>query len=239
MLRVRTLLTWLMMCTAAFGLPHTEIRLIDTSSLDSPVKLSGVATFSDEPSKLFRYEYKTTAYVNNVSQKSVLLLVARVRFTGAGGFDLDNAREDDYFFAEDLLGAGKTQTLKDSFGPASAPQAKTALATTDPQATASVLFVQFIDGSTWGELAAGKHMLEIRSLTWEKVRSLAETYRTNGEGQFLLALLRYSDLPAVASLQRTYESTKDSRGVVAKMTNMLRYADMHAKEARLSPGDIG
>jgi len=234
MLSVREWVIWMILSsTAAFCVPHSEVRLTDDSPPDSPVKLSGISTFDDEPAGRFRYKYRTTTYVDNVSQKSVLLLVAKLRFTGTGQFDLDNTREEDYFFAEDLLESGKAQTLKDSFGPVGAPQAKITLDPTDPQATATVLFVQFIDGSTWGDLEAGKHMLETRRLTWEKLQSLAETYRAKGEERFLLEFTRHSDLPAVGSMQRTYESTKDSTAVIARIRNMLRYADMHAKEAAI------
>jgi hypothetical protein len=228
---MKTLLSFVLLSATAFGSPQMlSIHMTDESPNDCPVTLSGLAVAKDEPSKPLRYSFTTTIYATNNSQKSILLVVIKIAFTGTGRFDISDTRDDDYFFASDTFNSRDTKKLEDFLGPMGAPQAKVENYSLDPKASAEVAFVQFGDGSTWGDLVVGEHILRNRAPTWNALRSLAETYRTNGKQQFLRELREPSQLQTIRYLQNLYESNgNDASAVIKKLDNMLEYADLHGR----------
>ena len=51
--------------------------------------------------------------------------------------------------------------------------------------TAYVAFVQFEDGSTWGDSTLGKALLRDRYLQWDRLRAFEQIYHANGEANSL------------------------------------------------------
>jgi len=116
-----------------------------------------------------------------------------------------------------------------------------------PQALNAVgkpVFVQFADGSTWGEREAWQGVLHDRSKALDRLLSLQQTYRTRGEKDFVEELIKPAQdaetdlLPAViGSLQATYRSHgNDLKLVLAKLDQMLGSAERHLRDLR-TPDD--
>jgi hypothetical protein len=118
--------------------------------------------------------------------------------------------------------------LNDTFGPYGEPQARVDPGASGPTAIAEVEFVQFVDGTIWGDRAAGKDLLQERSLALDKLKFLSDTYRMKGEQQFVSELKNPSELVAILNLQRLYSSNKgNATAVIDKITGMLEQANQH------------
>jgi hypothetical protein len=90
-----------------------------------------------------------------------------------------------------------------------------------------------VDGSTWGEHAAGKDALRDRQLTMKELEVLAGTYRTEGSEQFVAELMKASQLAEILYLQRLYADSKDTEGMITKIDNMLNSAELHHRAFQL------
>jgi hypothetical protein len=216
----------------ASGSQQTAVPVGDASRPGSPVVLSGTACATDEGSGVMRYSVTTNVSATNVSRKDILLMVAKVDAIGISKIDLHATTSNEYFFVSDVFRPNMTETLTSSVGPVGEPREPRDV-TVQPEnriATASVVFVQFLDGSTWGVPASAKTILLERRLTQEKLASLAETYRTKGEKQFLAQLMEPSRLQAIVNLQQFHLANGNGAGtVIQKITSMLNCADLHER----------
>jgi hypothetical protein len=215
----------------AFGAPQeSTISITDASRADSPISITGTVLATEEDSGLLRYSFRTDASLTNVSRRTILAVIVRIDTTGAGKIDLHNTRKNDYFFAE-AFQPDTTLKLEESAGPFGEPQAEAEAPAAQPARTvASVKFVQFGDGVIWGDPAAGQDILQERRLAWDQLSSLANTYRTSGEQQFVEELKKPAQLILIEYLQKLYDSNgHDAVSVIKKLTSMIEYADGHQR----------
>jgi hypothetical protein len=229
---MRLLVVVTILLAAASGSQQTTIPVGDASRPGSPVVFSGTATATDEGSGVKRYSVTTNVSATNVSRKGILLMVAKVDAIGISKIDLHGTTSNEYFFVSDVFRPNMTEPLTSSVGPVGEPREPRDV-TVQPEnriATASVAFVQFVDGSTWGAPTSAKTILLERRLTREKLASLAETYRTKGEKQFLTQIMEPSQLQAIMNLQQFYLGNGKAAGtVIQKITSMLNCADLHER----------
>src|SRR5216684_2155824 len=224
----------LLLCVSAFASPQqTRIPILDTSQSGSPVRFSGTATAEDEGTGPLRYSLKKDISFTNASTKDILLLVTTIDVTRLTKIDLLGTNVTDYFFTLDVFGPNAKKSWEESFGPFAEPQGKTELEPEEPRAVVKAVFVQFVDGSTWGEHAAGKDALRDRQLTMKELEVLAGTYRTEGSEQFVAELMKASQLAEILYLQRLYADSKDTEGMIAKIDNMLNSAELHHRAFQL------
>lgn len=101
--------------------------------------------------------------------------------------------------------------------------------------TGSVLFVQFVDGSTWGNRKEGETVLVERRNSVDKLQALASLYRDKGEAAFINDLLRPSDLPVILSLQYFCQHTNNKSKVVDRLFRILATVEDHAHMMRSAP----
>jgi hypothetical protein len=212
------------------GRSESAISITDASRADSPVAIVGTVLAKEEDSGLLRYSFRTNASLTNESQKPILAFVIRIATTSANKMDLDNTRNDDYFFAEPFE-PNTTVKLAQSDGPFGKSKAEVEALPSQPGAVASVKFVQFTDGSIWGDPAAGQDVLKERRLTRDELGSLGNSYRTRGEQGFVEELKKPSQLNLIVYLQQLYDSNgKDTTSVIEKLTSMIEYADRHQRD---------
>jgi hypothetical protein len=144
----------LLACGLAFGQ-----KLQDVSAKGSPASL-GV--------KHDQADMGLYATVRNNSGKNILAMVAVVRTTDEQGRDVPCMSYMDYAFKVGVL----------------APQEERFACLMDPAdegakvtgGVGAVLFVQFDDGTTWGDPAAGKELLAARPQKLAFLKNLVETY---------------------------------------------------------------
>src|SRR5579862_9718359 len=148
----------------------TQYRLRDISEHDSPLQVVGKVLFRANPNVL---TYEVEAAVKNVSKKDVLSWSMLVR-TSDGVLHFTSS--NDYFFTGDVLAAGVSASV--TSGPISLvahPQGD--IPTSEERhspdravtASAEIEFVQFQDGSTWGDSDIGTEVFQARSATLQKL----------------------------------------------------------------------
>jgi hypothetical protein len=187
-------------------------ELVDTSRQHSPIRIAGYVIFRDNPSKVTRYSYQVGASATNVATKSVVLLCMHFQTSGGSAPGLDNSYRSDYFFGDALPPDGSESVHISPFGFSApivngVPQVETA----DPSpsrltATAQVEFVQFSDGSTWGDREAAADALKARRETLGEFKMLQRIHTEQGEQAFMDALSKPTVLPCVEQVKNTCQN---------------------------------
>ena len=162
-----TLLTILLLTPGlAFGQ-----KFQDVTTKGAPVSLRVKADYPD---------MDPYVAVHNSSGKGILAFIALIKSTDEHGQVAPCESRADYIFK-----FGALASQEERFAcplEASDPAAKIV------EAVGAVLFVQFEDGSTWGDPEAGKEMLAERPQKLAFLKHLVEVYDASGEAAFTAAL---------------------------------------------------
>jgi hypothetical protein len=136
-------------------------------------------------------------FAQNNSSKGVLVIVAAASFKDQSGQDYPVRTEQDYAFKFGVLKSHDQRGV----APVSMPNIKTI--SSEPGAIVqelddhpdpvkikqavgdgAVLFVQFDDGTTWGDSTAGKDLVAARPQKFAFLKHLVETYYESGQDAF-------------------------------------------------------
>lgn len=229
----------------AFGFApqQSTIPVVVPAQSGAPVVLSGVLTAARTRAQRLRYTYQANLFFTNASGKGILLSITTVDVAATEG-EYEQAiasslippsrkltRIDDYFFTPYVFNAGATRNWQELLDPVSASEGRSGAAPIPVSATGAVVFVQFTDGTTWGDEKAAAEALQTRRLSFEKLRLLEKICQTQGPQDFVDELMKPSELLIVSTLQRCYrETNKDVRAVIEELTRMLRSAELHTSD---------
>jgi len=150
----------LLACGLAFGQ-----QFQDVSAKGSPASL-GVKHDSADMGRPY-------AAVRNHSSKAILAMVAIVRATEEDGGVIPCTSSMDYAFKTDALAPQEERFACMMGRPDEGVKVTSAVG--------AVLFVQFDDGTTWGDPTAGKELLAARPQKLAFLKNLVETYYESGE----------------------------------------------------------
>lgn len=181
---MRRITQFIALLCVVFGPPaicccQVKIPLWDVSGQGCPIRVSGQVSFQDDPTESPRYAYRIEGAIENVSTMGVVLTVIHVEARGVNAHGLDaNRSSEDHFFSPKDLQPGEEEAITSSkfaFGESAADGRSFGSLGGDaqfvpdvvgsdktPLATAKVTFVQFADGSTWGDTAAGRATVDSR-----------------------------------------------------------------------------
>jgi hypothetical protein len=164
-----------------------KMHLEDISPKESPVHVSGDALFDDDASQTIRFSYRIEGSVANASNRGLLLIVIHFTSSGLKGPALDYSYQKDYFFSSDVLEPERTEAFRSSplrFGMPTVngkPIPEDGNISSTPVVTAQVMFVQFVDGATWGKVEIGREPLIIRNQTVQELVRLERVLREQGD----------------------------------------------------------
>lgn len=167
-----------------------------------------------DSSSTLPFSYGENIFAKNVSKKSVLFMAIHIEATVAGAQPDDFTYTEDYLFSDPLQpDSVETRNFPaQSVGTSLNSNPKTC-AKPDPRptATATVEFVHFSDGSTWGDKDVGWFAFEARSKAVSELDWLEHIYEQRGKDSFLEELARADDYPiAINELKyRCKEKTRD------------------------------
>jgi hypothetical protein len=206
-----------------------KMKVTDASDSGSPITLSGEVVFTDAQTSPTPYSFQATASATNVSGRDILLVVVSFEVTGTHKFDLLETDQQDYFFSPHPLRPGAAQEF-DPFSARYGPSAgRTDPEQTEPQATARLEFVQFADGSIWGDADSAEQTMEFRKETLTELNMLQKVYRSGGGQAFTEELSKPSILPAINALKDVCSEKKNDSGcLVDAMTRVIQDAKQHA-----------
>jgi hypothetical protein len=175
-------------CPASCSVVERPLNLQDISGNASPLSVSGQVTFRCDDSSDLPFSYKVRFVAKNISGKSVLMFVLHIEASGLGGPGHDQEYLHEYFFDDALSPSASDvhDSWEYSFGQ-SVDNTPMTCAQSDPHpvAKAHVEFVQFNDGSTWGDLESARGGLGLRQEAVRELDSLEHTYEQAGQDTFL------------------------------------------------------
>lgn len=206
-----------------------RFNLRNRSPRRSPIHIDGYVTFQRQ----YCREHSLllgTRVGQNTSKKGIAAWSASLETAGGSGPQPNLRESHDFFFTGDVLAPSETEGVREQSCPIRlvlvAPNgnryAETADATPLPtNASVRVQFVQFIDGSIWGDRdEAAKVQLERRE-TLDKVRSQQQVYSEQGEKAFIIALAEPTALPCFERIKTLYRNenpdTSCARKEIAEM----------------------
>jgi len=178
-----------------------EIR--DLSDRGSPIQISGRMMIGYDSANQFPFSCQKSLSIKNISTRSILLMVVHVEATS--GPDRDEHFSEEYFFGN-ALAPGELDVRdfpEQRFG-TTVVNGEPIPYTKDPHpaAQAQAEFVQFSDGSTWGDADAARNVFEIRRRTLAELDRLEHIYEQAGESAFLDKFVRSDDfLNVIRQLQ--------------------------------------
>jgi hypothetical protein len=235
MRRVALLTTMLLFSTVAC-LCQIKIPLVDISAAGSPVRISGTVLFQDDPATAVRYTYLINGSVTNVTNKRIVLTIIHMSATGVGAPGLDHSVAVERFFDSNTFMPGRIEGIDHSpikFGPVASVKpvpAETGQAAS-PSATAELIFLQFADGSTWGDPDVGSQQLLLRRRSLMELHRLENVLDGKGEVGLKDELSRVDqfNFPAIYSLVHIC-TNKPTSCLVDKLRSMLKEANLRQAE---------
>jgi hypothetical protein len=220
---------------ASCTVTEQRMEIHDLSDKGSPIQISGYMALRYDSGNRFPFSYEQSTSVKNVSSKDILLMIVHLEATSGPGQDETYSQE--YFFG-DTLGPGQVEVSHD-------PERRYRTEVNGkplpyrrdrhPAAQAHTEFVQFSDGSTWGDGDFAKDVFETRRKTLEELDLLEHLYEQAGESAFLDEFARADDsLNVIRQIKdRCTEKTADSKCAY----NIVHRTFLTAKEhdAAISP----
>jgi hypothetical protein len=172
------------------------ITLKDLSPKTSPISVTGQVVLRCDSSSTMPFSYGENVLAKNVSKKAVLFMAIHIEATGPGTPPGDFNYTEDYLFSEALQpGSVETRNFPaQSFGTSVNGNQQTC-EKPDPKLTATetVEFVQFSDGSIWGDKDVAQFALDARSKAISELDWLEHIYEQRGNDSFLEELSRVDD----------------------------------------------
>jgi|SRR5215813_954952 len=218
-----------------------RVQIEDISDLASPVHISGAISFDDDASRVIRYSYQVHGLVANASKLGVMLVVVHVEGGGLNGPSLDYTYQKDYFFDPNILQPGKEEEFHSSPLMFGAARVNGQVVSEDniggpgPTATAQVMFVQFADGSTWGDGESGKEPLTVRNQTIRELDRLEGVLKKDGDQALKKELSESANLACIDSLISGCRDKLDSC-LVDGLRFMVKTAKQHEIEMKAKSG---
>jgi hypothetical protein len=214
--------------TSAASHAQRTVALHDVSEHGAPLRVSGAISFVIDPSQAIRYTYRTEGSVANVSDRDVVLTAIHIEASGENAPGLDSNLVVDRFFGPTVLRAGQSEKIDMpplSFGTpmvnSSGPPIRVA--------TVKVTFVQFVNGSTWGDADAGRRLIRQRKFTLERFERLSALNPQGADVRELLNSFWNVQFPAVGTLLSDCKS-KAGSCLIDGLHFMLQSAREHQVE---------
>jgi hypothetical protein len=167
----RTMIFALFLVTSlAFAQNRADVKFQDASPKGAPASL------------LVKYDPDIGLYaaVRNTSGKGILAFFAIIEPTDSRGQSVPCHSQADFVFKESVLApqAERFACLANTSTGPNEPGAPVV------KAVGAVLWVQFEDGSTWGDAESGKKILSLRARKLALLQKLVAEYYDNGETSF-------------------------------------------------------
>ena len=218
--------------TSAAGYGQRKIALHDVSEHGAPLRVSGTISFDVDPSQAIRYTYRTQGSVANVSDRDVVLTAIHIEASGENAPGLDSDLVVDRFFGPTLLRAGQSEKIDMPPVSFETPTVNSS-GPPIPVATAKVTFVQFADGSTWGDAEAGGRLIRQRTGTlWKLTKFEQDEQLLHAQGADVRELLDSfwnRQFPAIGALLSDCKS-KAGSCLIDGLHSMLEAAREHQLE---------
>jgi hypothetical protein len=217
------------------------VPLVDKGEAGSPFAVSGNAFLREVVrGNELEWAWGEKVVLKNASDKPILLFVVTLTELGrhnagqrAGpGNGATYQLGDDRFFNEKLIQTGESLVLRDTTP--SRPQVECCINPLAEAREASVdyrlLFVQFADGSTFGDPAEARNALTLRQSIVNNLRELLQSHAALGDSGFAAKLQEHSDISGTVPGRQILLKYADGgvRGALGETERILAIAERHA-----------
>jgi len=192
-----TSLALLLVTSLAVAQKSADVKVQDVSAKGAPASVF----VRDAP------EIGLTAAVRNTSGKGILAFFAIIEATDSRGQSVPCHSRADFVFKESPL-APHAERLA---CPLDIETGMNEPGATVVKVSAAVLWVQFEDGSTWGDAESGKQILSVRSQKLALLQRLVADYYDNGEASFNAMVNDQSFDPRIGAVACLVEDAKAQR----------------------------
>jgi hypothetical protein len=214
---------------------RVTVPIEDTSVPGSPLQISGHVSFDETVVANEVTSHRSEdVRARNMSGKPILLIVASFQEAGPKSSGEDVEIVVDSFFQEKPMFPGETVPLwRRPFGEhyISEPFRLDPNQERPGKAQFCLRFVQFSDGSTFGDPTAARKWLDGRDSTLVSLKKLRQIYNEQGEPSFLQALEKDLNADGSSSLWNQIRRIKRTRGAQAAATfidRTLLLASLHS-----------
>ncbi len=216
-----------------------ELRLRHSSAKGCPIRVSGYVSFTEDDSKPAPFNYKLIASAHNMTNKVILLFVVSFEAQGPQGPAYSSTYQGEHFFDADGFEPATTENVQTPpfvVGQTVVDGRPVLEGPFRPRAAVRVRFVEFADGSVWGDLDAAKETLSARQATVHELESLQRLYSASTKQEFLSEFSKPSLYLSIAALQEDCERKVSSPNCAWNgVQRMLDAAKRHSVARTLRP----
>ena len=252
---ILVLLVLLSLVSLAVPEASFTVPVVDLTGAGSSLQVSGSLTLREAArGNELEWSWGQTVTVQNVSGKPILLFAATLSEIGrhtegqraAPGDGATYELQQDRFFNEDLINPGEVLTVRDARPgkPDVACCVNPLAATREPKGEFRLRFVQFADGSTFGDMSEGEGALTLRRTILAGLRQLLQSYAEGGKAGFAAELSKQPAFMSTAPCRQISAKFSDSGAETAieETKRMLAVAEQHSgmiAGGKLTPGLTG
>jgi len=211
---------------------QARYELRNVSGHHSPIEIDGYLTLRDDAAAHVRV-YWVHALARNVTKKKISYW--SVGFETAGSDPgLNFTQSNDYFFTGDVFAPGQTVKVQSCpislvIRPANEEPPAESGDSTAPTASVRIKFVQFSDGSTWGDRDYAAQVHQLRRATLDKFESLQKLYSESGEKAFMDALEEPTGLPCYEQIKSQCQTQNGDSNCVRKGIEQMLVTAAHQR----------
>jgi hypothetical protein len=212
---------FLLVTSLIFAQNPADVKFQDVSAKGAPASLS----------VKYNSDIGLYAAVRNTSGRGILAFFAIIEPTDSRGHTVPCQSRADFIFKDSILApqaerfACPMETSSDSNEPGA----------TVVKAVGAVLWVQFEDGSTWGDAETGKQILSVRSRKLTFLQKLVAEYSDNGETSFNTMLNDHSVDPRIWAVAGCLVEDAKSQRIPAIILAKSRLEAVQRWESLLGP----
>lgn len=203
----------------------------DVSSPGNPLAIAGSVQISETTTgRLVQTSISSNINAKNISSKTILALVVSIEVSPVHAAMRRSTKEFDCFFGPDVIKPGDQESFPEPSGRATTEPYDPSSSPRTPEANVRVLYVQFTDGSRFGDETFAGHLKELRRITLQNLRRLDRAYRRGGETAFVEELNETVSPIEVNNFLETIRRTQRARGTQAALAQVqteLRFAKEH------------
>lgn len=199
----------------------------------TPLDNRGTCKFSESGRELL----STVWSIANVSQKSIVAYVETLTVRYSDGRTEERPREWESFFHPTVIEPGDVippspQSAPPRIYPNPDSRPQDSVSSVQPSCEANARWVQFLDGTIFGEPRYGEQLIKIRQATLTALRHLDEVYKTQGVQRFdeeLQKPVQPSISDAYIEHLRRFEKEHNALATVGQLETHIKVAEGRSK----------
>lgn len=209
------------------------LRILDQLPSASPVENTGTVQFTETALGAGRIEvsHSDDWTVKNISPKPIIALVATLRIGDDNTTRVARQAQYEAFFHPTLVEPGQTISFSHHRLDSQIIESKD-LMSVSPSCEVKTRWIQFADGTTFGDAIYAKQLLADRKAILDALKYLRDVYASNGSEKFVEELQRRISPPVVDGYLehiRTVLQKDGTQSAIQTLEMHLEYGEQRAK----------